>query len=655
MTTTEDVLVSASAAAASRRVGVGAGRCIAGLVAAGTFLLAYAGGTYVEDRWTALAVAVWWTVLVALVIGVRGTRWPVAAVATTGLLAVFGGWTLASVAWAGDAEAAYAAFARVALYLGVLVIVVLLARRELVGFWADGLALGILAVAALALASRLYPDVVGSQAGSAYLSPLQSRLSYPVGYWNGLGILAGIGAPLVLGSALRARTPLARGLFIAGLPVLAGTIYLTSSRGAFATAVVGLLVFLALSRRRWPVLGTLLLGSAASGLAVLVLSSRAALANGLGGAAAASEARSASIRLSAICVLTVVAYLLARMAPRPRQPPGAVFGWALTGSIALAAVVVLAFAHPVRRFDEFKQPRVEVAASQHDFVKAHLLSASGSGRWQLWQAAVAEFDSHPLVGGGAGSYAAWWAQHGTLAKSIQDAHSLYLQTLGELGAVGLAFLVAFVLSGLATIVRTARAAADAEPWTAPAAGAAFCAFLLAAGIDWMWELTAVAVVGIVCLGLALVLAGGRVRQSPTSRSVRLRLAWRAAVVVTALAVIAAEGVPLLTQVRIGQSQSAARRGNTSAALSAARAAVRIQPWAATPYLQLALVEEQTGALASARADIRQALTRDPGGWQLELVAARLEVELGDIAAARRSYERARSLNPRSPLFAPSAG
>jgi Tfp pilus assembly protein PilF len=114
-------------------------------------------------------------------------------------------------------------------------------------------------------------------------------------------------------------------------------------------------------------------------------------------------------------------------------------------------------------------------------------------------------------------------------------------------------------------------------------------------------------------------------------------------------------VPLLAQVRIGESQSASRQGAMSSALADARAAVRVQPWASTPYLQLALVYEQNGALSSARSAIEQALARDPGGWQLALVSARLETEQGDIAAARKEYARARALNPRSPLFAAAPG
>jgi Flp pilus assembly protein TadD len=43
--------------------------------------------------------------------------------------------------------------------------------------------------------------------------------------------------------------------------------------------------------------------------------------------------------------------------------------------------------------------------------------------------------------------------------------------------------------------------------------------------------------------------------------------------------------------------------------------------------------------------------KSPDDWHVWLVAARIQAKRGELAAARRSLRRARSLNPRSPLFA----
>jgi Tfp pilus assembly protein PilF len=115
--------------------------------------------------------------------------------------------------------------------------------------------------------------------------------------------------------------------------------------------------------------------------------------------------------------------------------------------------------------------------------------------------------------------------------------------------------------------------------------------------------------------------------------------------------ICVEGVLLLAQSRLDDSRAAAQRGDQPAALSAALDARSIQPWAASPYLQLALLQEQSGNLRAADRRIREAIERDASDWRLHLVAARIAVKRGFIGKAKRDLDRARALNPRSPLFA----
>ena len=129
--------------------------------------------------------------------------------------------------------------------------------------------------------------------------------------------------------------------------------------------------------------------------------------------------------------------------------------------------------------------------------------------------------------------------------------------------------------------------------------------------------------------------------------------WRAldvALTLLAVAVVAAQSVPLLADYQLTRSREAAARGDGDAALEAAASARDVEPWAATPRLQLALVEERLGRLWQARASIWQAIDRDGEDWRLWLVAARLETKLGRIEQASRALARAAALNPRSPLF-----
>jgi tetratricopeptide (TPR) repeat protein len=619
------------------------------LVGGITFWLAYDNGSYAEPTRHAITIAVWWGVIVALAFGLAARRQAVGArVAVGGGLAMFAVWTLASTAWATDAARAFSEFDRVSLYVGVFTFCSLVFRRRDLGAWCDGIGFGIVAVAVFALVSRLFPDAIGRESGATILPALKSRLSYPVGYWNGLGMLCALGLPLVLATATGARPRALRAAAAGAVPLLGTVIYLTSSRGAVATAIVGLVIFVALTPRRWLAFGTLVLTGVAAGIAVAVVERHPTVANGGAGSTGIA------LSLLAIVIATVMGFagLLSAPVSRDRTPPAV--GWSLAAAAVVVVVVVAAAAHPVRRYDTFKEPPTALAVAHGDYVKAHLLSGSGSGRWQFWQAALDEFRTRRLQGRGAGSYGAWWAAHGTLATSIQDAHSLYLETLGELGAVGIVLLL-LPLGAAAYVVATRLRRLETEEQIAVAAASGLvCGYLVAAGVDWMWELTAVSIVAVAALAVAVAACTADADAAVHLARRRRLIVLGAATLTAACLAICAAALPLLTHLEIGASQAAARDGRTFAALQAASSAVHLQPWASEPYLQLALVSEQSGRLGLADVAIRRAIARSPDDWNLWLVATRIQTKRGRIAAARHSLQRARSLHPRSPLFATGA-
>jgi Flp pilus assembly protein TadD len=209
--------------------------------------------------------------------------------------------------------------------------------------------------------------------------------------------------------------------------------------------------------------------------------------------------------------------------------------------------------------------------------------------------------------------------------------------------------------------RALRLGGDGRAATAALLGA-LAGYLVGAGIDWMWELTVVSIVGLAIVGLLTgpatipkteTSSSGPRTASPSRPSRgnhRMTLGLRAVLGAACFAVVIAQAIPLLAQARIRESEEAVARGNGNDALESARAARAVQPWAASPHLQLALVEERTGDLRSARRAIDDAIERDPTDWRLRLVSARLEARSGRIRAAKRSLERAKRLNPRSRLF-----
>jgi O-Antigen ligase len=634
-------------------------------VAVTTLWLGYQSGGYSLLERAPFAIAVWWAVILAVIL----RFWPRAAVpraalVALGLLAGFAAWTAASMLWAPSVEDALLEFDRVTLYLGVLTVAVVAVPRGTASRWADGLAIGIVGVAVIALVSRLFPGSFSLRGLPDFLPAARTRLSFPVDYWNGLGILIGLSFPLLLRAALDARNAVVRGLALAPLPAVTAALYLTASRGGFGTAVLGAIVLVVLAADRWRALAALAIALLGSAGAIAMLLGRHELVDGpVDSAAAESQGRSAALLLLALGAAVAIAWTLAsRLLPEGiRLRPRLARALAATGVAVVATAVVLS--DPLERFDTFRQVPTQLAAPadpDESFVRAHLLSGNGSGRWQFWTSAVDEFQTAPLEGRGAGTYESWWAEHASFSYFVRDAHSLYLETLGELGLVGLFLLGGALVTGVvAGFSRLPRAEPGMRTTIAALLGALF-GFLFGAAVDWVWELTAVSAVGIATLGL--LTGPGTLADNPAPTRVRrrtrgdARFALAVGGLVAAWIVLWAQVLPLLSDIKIRDSQAAVRAGDTDDALSDAQAARRLQPWAAAPHLQLALVLEredleQDGDFSAARRQIEQAIERDRRNWNLWLVKSRLETFAGRPRAAAESYERARSLNPRSPLFA----
>jgi O-antigen ligase len=96
----------------------------------------------------------------------------------------------------------------------------------------------------------------------------------------------------------------------------------------------------------------------------------------------------------------------------------------------------------------------------------------------------------------------WWLRYRPISESATDAHSLPLQTLGELGIVGLALLLTFV-GGVAL---AAARAMRSRPGLAAGPVAALVVYIAHAPLDWDWEMPAVTLVALVLAGMVIALA-----------------------------------------------------------------------------------------------------------------------------------------------------
>jgi hypothetical protein len=234
----------------------------------------------------------------------------------------------------------------------------------------------------------------------------------------------------------------------------------------------------------------------------------------------------------------------------------------------------------------------------------------------------------PLLGEGAGSYARWWTQERPSESGARNAHNLYLETLAELGPVGL-ILVSGLLAVPFGALRRARSVAHV-----PVAAAALAVFAAHAALDWDWQIPLLTLPA-VWLGVALVLSARAVRPLGVGPI------GRAAAGVGLAALVA---VALVVHVGNGAATAGERAmiaGNAEDTLSHALRAERWMPWSSVPWELRGEAETVRGRLGSARASLRRAIELDPESWRAwyDLAVA------SDGAEHARALARAAALNP----------
>lgn len=606
--------------------------------------VAAAGGGYGGEFRAGAALAVWWAIIVGLVFGVwPRTRVPRSAFTAGGGLVALAGLAALSVGWASDNGSAFAEAVRAGGYAGLFVLVVVAAPAGSASRWLSGLALGLVGISALALGSRMQPSLFPEQDVAAFIPSVATRLSYPLNYWNGLAACMALAVVALVWLSAHGRTPAGRAFSVAAIPAAGLTMFLTSSRGGVAALAVGLAALVALGPARARLLVGAVIGGIGAGGLIAMANAREAFVDGrVDAAGAAGEGHT----MFAVTLLIATAAGAARLVlDRPAARLTVPRGLAITAAVVAvaAAGVGLASADLGGRIDDFKSPPADPGSSR-GFVTRHLASAEGNGRYQFWTAGIDAFETEPLRGIGAGGYESWWAQHGSLAYFIRDAHSLPVEVLAELGLLGLIALLCFFGGATARGASARLRDPDAAPVAAGAVAVLACGAASAA-IDWTWELPAafapVVVAAAVLAGPALGRPGPRQPPRFGLGVATLALAWAAVV---------ASVIVLVGETKLGDSRAAARRGDLSAAAEDAAAARAIQPWSGAPYLQLALVRERAGDLPGARDAAADAAARDEGDWRVWLVVARLAVKEGDVSAARAALRTARELNPRSRLF-----
>lgn len=601
------------------------------VAAAAVGALGAADGGYFPPAWGWTALVALWLVIAWLLLGRAALHGGRLAGVFLGGLTALAAWTWLSLVWSDNTTQTVLEGFRMLAYAGVAATLVLVVRRDTAPALLRGLLAALVLVSVYGLATRLFPDRLGTY------DPVSGyRLSEPLGYWNGFGIFVALGLILTLGAAARERNVTVRALAAASFVVLLPALYFTFSRGAWIALVVGFAAAVALDPRRLQLIVTLLVVGTPALLAAAIGSRYEGLTRSdFPLSVATDQGGELAIVIALLAVVAAGAMVGLSVAERRYVPPQNVrlaFA-ALVALVALGALttVVVRFGGPVdmaeRAYDAFNEPP---AGSGID-LSERLFTFSGSYRPEIWEEAWNQWRANPVLGGGAGTFEQYWNEHRPLDHKARDSHNLYLETLGELGPIGLAALLLALGAPIAAAFGARR-----HPLAAGAFGA-YVAYLVHAGVDWDWELPAVTVAALAA-GAALI----ALRATPGSELVpgfRLRVA-----AVTVAAVMAgAAFVGLVGSSALAASDDAAVATPPDWAESAdeARKAQDWAPWSSEPWQRLGEAQLSQGDLGGAHESFEKAIDKEPGDWLLWLRLA--EASSGpEREAALREAER---LNP----------
>jgi hypothetical protein len=557
--------------------------------------------------------------------------------AALGLYAV---WTLVSSAWSETPARAMIEFDRALLYwLVFLLCGSLVADHRRLAWAVRGVALAILVVATGALASRVLPNILEVDPALA-----EQRLNWPLTYWNTLGLLCALGFTFAthLTSSDREPAPL-RVVGAAALPILATTLYFTFSRGSMLVAALGVVAYVILARPRALVSGLL-----AGGPAVAVAVVSATRADVLGSAeptsaAAATQGEHVALVVG-LCVLgaslmrTLLLPVDRRMSvlvipPRVRRSAYAALT-ALLASAVLASVTAFGVGDRVADVVE----GFSSGGNPHGEFRDRLLDPTNNDRLDQWNVALRAFRDEPLVGLGAGKFGQRWLAERDSGLKAEDAHSLYIETLAELGIVGFVLVLVAVGGILVGVARRLRGEGRHLHAALLAAG---LAWVVHAGFDWDWEMPA-ATIWLFGLG-ALAVS----RRSAAERGPAPGRFTRVAFGVCCLALVVPPALMVESQRKLNESVNALKRNDCSAAVAAALASsdalsVRPEPFEVLGYCDVRLGHARLGVQM-----LEAAVRRDPDSWERHygLALVRAAAGLDPRAEARRALK----LNPLDPL------
>ena len=589
-------------------------------------------------------------------------------------LALFAIWTAltgASIIWAVEPSTAWAEANRTLMHLAVFAGGLALVRLA-PGRWRALLGAVLLAATAVslyALLTKVFPGWLA--ADETY-----GRLRKPFEYWNSVGLMAALGLPpaVWLGARRDGHAALSALAFPA-IGVLTLAILMAYSRGSLLAAAIGLSVWFAVVPLRLRSAAVLIPGAALGVLAGIWTFGQPGLSDDAVALPLRSNAGTElGVLLVALIVLLfiigVVVIWQRERATRPERVRRA-WGIALLTALALLPVVLVgALATSDRGLSGSVSKAWRDLTDPNGAVPKNdpsRLTAVGSVRARYWRDALAIASDHPALGVGAGGYAIDRLRVRKDDLDVLHAHGFAVQTVADLGYVGLGLALALLAAWLAAaLTATGPWRRDAVPLAAAqeeerlgliALGCVVFVFGVHSFVDWTWFVPGNVVPALLCAGWIAgrgpvseeLDAAGGLRERLRTFGVRpTRIIAAAVALAIGIAGAWSTAQPLRADHRMDDALAALASGRAGEARTLARSAAEIDPLSVEPLFTLAAVESASGNDAAARAALLQAARIQPGSASAWLRLAEFDLRAGRSAAALKEIRSSLYLDPRSP-------
>ena len=540
-----------------------------------------------------------------------------------------------------------------------------------------GIALGAAALSFWSLLSKVFPG---------WLAPDDSfgRLRPPSDYWNSVGLTAALGVPPLLWLATRRSGHAAlNALAWPGLSIVILALMLSYSRGALLALAIGLAIWFTCVPLR--LRGVIALAGVA--VAVLPLVVWASAQDGLTRDGALLALRiDAGQAFGALLLLLMAAMTIAGLAVgflSSVHPPGA-----RTRARASRVMIVSLLAVPVvaiillanapggiggqvsKAWKQATDPAVSAPQNSPE-----RLTETASGRARYWREALKIHAEAPLLGTGAGSYGTMRLRYRVDERRAEHAHGYVVQTLSDLGWIGLGLSLLAACAWLVAAARVtgARRRDRGLLWDAERVGMATLAIVVVifgvhSAVDWTWFVPANALPAMICAGwvasrMTLRERLGAPLPAATRRGLFKRLRWspppaletrtpvraRAALAVVVVSIALVASWSAVQPLRALHAQEAAlarlEEGQLMQAASIAQIAHDRNPLSVDPLFELAAIEAARGNRNVALRALGDAIELEPANPETWRRLGQTRLSFGDNKGALSAFQAAYYRDP----------